>query len=88
MSGWSGGSGLFFVLFFEMQKGPMWVIVSHLFVMFRRYLELGGHFFGDFGVLGSSLDAFGARRGAGSRCCRNAPLHWSPFSSMLETFLE
>ena len=60
MSGWSGGSGLFFVLFFEMQKGPMWVIFYHLFVIVRRFLELGGHFFGDFGVLGSSLDVFGA----------------------------
>ena len=61
MSGWSGGSGLFFVLFDEMQKGPMWVCFSHLFVLFRRFLELGGHFFGDFGVLGLSLDVFGAR---------------------------
>ena len=39
------------------------------------FLELGGHLFGDFGVLGSSLDAFGARGGPGSRPCRNSPLH-------------
>ena len=39
----------------------MWVCFSHLFVFFSRLLELGGHFFGDFGVLGSSLDVFGAR---------------------------
>ena len=31
------------------------------FSFFHGLLELGGHFFGDFGVLGSSLDAFGAR---------------------------
>ena len=88
MSGWPGGSGLFFVLFFEMQKGPMWVIVSHCFVFFRRFLELGGHFFGDFGVLGSSLDAFGAWGGPGSRPCRNSPLQWSSFGLILELFLE
>ena len=37
MSGWSGGSGLFFVLFFEMEKGPMWMfflIVLSCFVDF------------------------------------------------------
>ena len=30
-------------------------------MFFHGFLELGGHFFGDFGVLGSSLDVFGAR---------------------------
>ena len=31
MSGWFGGSGLFFVCFFKMEKDPMWLIVSPLF---------------------------------------------------------
>ena len=43
-----------------MEKDPMWVIVSHLFVFCHGLLELGGHLFDDFGVLGSSLDVFGA----------------------------
>ena len=38
----------------------MWVFFT-FFVFVHRLLELGGHFFGDFGVLGSSLDVFGAR---------------------------
>ena len=37
--------------------GVFFILVS----FFHGLLELGGHFFGDFGVLGSSLDAFGAR---------------------------
>ena len=58
------------------------------FSSFHGLLELGGHFFGDFGVLGSSLDAFGARGGPGSRPCRNVPLQWTPLGSILESFLE
>ena len=42
----------------------------------------------DFGVLGSSLDVFGARGGPGRRCCRNDPLHWSSFGSILGSLLE
>ena len=100
---WFGGSGVlcglvclvglvglvcFFCLFFEMEKDPIGDVFSHFLKFFHGFLELRGHFFGDFGVLGSSLDAFGARGGPGSRCCRNTPLHWSPFGSILGSFLE
>ena len=58
---WFGGSGVLFCLvclvglvglvsvfcfvFFKMEKDPVWVICSHLFVFFHGLLELGGHFF-------------------------------------------
>ena len=75
VSGWFGGSSLFlFVCIFEMEKDPMWVFFFIFVLFFHGFLELGDHFFGDFGVLGSSLDAFGARGGPGSRPCRNSPL--------------
>ena len=64
--------------------GVFFICVS----FFHGFLELGGHFFGDFGVLGSSLDVFGAQGGPGSRPCRNSPLQWSPFGSIVESFLE
>ena len=57
-------------------------------VFFVDFGSLGGHFFGDFGVLGSSLDVFGARGGPGSRPCRNDPLQWFPFGSILGSCLE
>ena len=59
VSGWSGGSGLFFVLFFEMEKGPMWLFFLIFLSCFVDFWSLED-FFDDFGVLGSSLDAFGA----------------------------
>ena len=63
--------------------------VFFIFVLFvHGCLELGGHFVADFGVLGSSLDVFGAQGGPGSRPCRNSPLQWRPFGSILELFLE
>ena len=64
--------------------GVFFIFVS----FFHGLLELGGHCFDDFGVLGSSLDAFGARGGPGRRCCRNDPLHWFPFGSILGLLLE
>ena len=88
MSGWSGGSGLFFVLFFEMEKGPMWVFFSHFFVFSRWILELGGHFFDDFGVLGSSLDVFGARGVQGGDPVEIYRSIGPLFGSMLESFFE
>ena len=46
VSGWFGGSGLFFVVcFFEMEKDPMWVLLSHLLMFVHGLLERGGHFF-------------------------------------------
>ena len=38
----------------------MRLIFSHCLMFFHVFLELVGHFFWDFGVLGSSLDVFGA----------------------------
>ena len=40
--------------------GVFFICVS----LFHGCLELGGHFFGDIGVLGSSLDVFGAQGGS------------------------
>ena len=56
-----GVVGLCYCCFFLYLKrilcGCFFICVS----FFHGLLELGGHFFGDFGVLGSSLDVFGAR---------------------------
>ena len=57
------------VLFFEMEKGPMWVMFSQLFCVFSLIFGAWRSFFDDFGVLGSSLDVFGAEGGPGRRPC-------------------
>ena len=69
-----GVVGLFFLFFSLLEKDPTWVFFIIFVSFFHGLLELGGNFFGDFGVRGSSLDAFGARGGPGRRPCRNCPL--------------
>ena len=59
-----GVVGLFFIGFSLLGKDPMLVVFFHCFLIFHGLWELGGHFFGDFGVLGSSLDALGAPGGS------------------------
>ena len=60
----------------------MGVLFSHVFLFVHGLLELGGHFFGDFGVLGSSLDVFGARGVQGGdvvEMFRSSGPLWAPF---------
>ena len=51
-------------------------------------MELGGHFFLHFCVLGSSFDVFGALGGPGGQNQSNPPLQGLPFGSILGSFLE
>jgi len=64
-------------------------VLFFIFVsFFHGCLELGGHFFGDFGVLGSSLDVFGARGVQGGDPVEMRLSTWSSVGSILESFLE
>ena len=62
-SGWRGGF-VFYRFFFTWKGSYVGGVFSFCFFLFHGCWELGGHFFGDFGVLGSSLDAFGAPGGS------------------------
>ena len=62
MSGWCGGSSFFVMFFYLIENYHRWFCFFIFLEFVHGFLELGGHFFCDFGVLGSSLDVFGARR--------------------------
>ena len=60
----------------------------HYGVIFGGCLDLEGHFLGDFGVLGSSFDVFGALGGLGGQTLSVPRLGWATFGSILGPFLE
>ena len=99
---WFGGSGVLFCLvclvglvglvsflflFFPNGKGPMWVICSCVDVfsgIVGAWRSLFLRFWCPWVVFGGVW----CPGGPGRRCWRNSPLQWTPFGSILESFLE